>query len=395
MYADHLDKFLSIVKPAVLSYDHYCLLKDGRNRADYFENLALIREYAARYNVPPWNIILSTPHLAYRDPADAEMRWQVYTSLAYGMKGILYYTYWTSGSLAKMGRYAIVDPEGRPTKHYPVIKQLNAEMEVLGRVLLKLASTGVYHTGDIPRGCTRTLGDLPIQLPEDQALLIGCFKDPEGMDYAMIVNREHAAAQEVEARLKGHVVEVAEVDRTDGGEHQVPITARAFKNSLAAGDGRLFRIVTRFDYPQPAKPRTEIRFDFEKDREGWGGLHSMSHPSMRNGILRSNILGSDPYFTRGFLRIPPDKYSKIIVRMKLSKGKTGQFFWQTAAESAFRDDKYLNFPTIGDDQFHDYEIPVGDHPKWRGQQIRAIRLDPAVGTATIRQAVEIDFIRGE
>jgi hypothetical protein len=133
-YADHLDRFLRTVRPLVLSYDHYCLLQGDQDRADYFENLELIREAGLRYGVPPWNIILSTPHLGYRDPTPAEMRWQVYTSLAYGMKGLMYFTYWGDG--------AIVDAQGQPTAHYAPIQQWNAEVQVLGRILLRLESVG-------------------------------------------------------------------------------------------------------------------------------------------------------------------------------------------------------------------------------------------------------------
>ena len=61
-------------------------MKDGKDRVGYFAKLGLIREYGLRYGVPPWNTILSLPNLAYRDPTAAEMRWQVYTSPAYGIK---------------------------------------------------------------------------------------------------------------------------------------------------------------------------------------------------------------------------------------------------------------------------------------------------------------------
>ena len=64
-------------------------LQSWRDRPDYFENLSLIREFGLRHGTPPWNIILAAPHLGYRDPTTGELRWQVYTSLAYGMKGIL------------------------------------------------------------------------------------------------------------------------------------------------------------------------------------------------------------------------------------------------------------------------------------------------------------------
>ena len=53
--------------------------------------MELIREAGLRHNVPTWNIIQAcswTPEV--RQPSETEMRWQVYTSLAYGFKGILY-----------------------------------------------------------------------------------------------------------------------------------------------------------------------------------------------------------------------------------------------------------------------------------------------------------------
>ncbi len=251
-YADYLDKFLSTVKPRVLSYDHYCLLKGGRDRTDYFENLELIRDYAARYDVPPWNIILSWSHLGYRDPTDAEMRWQVYTSLAYGMKGILYFIYWTPDPAAKPDRLAIVDSEGQPTKRYAIIRQLNGEIKTLGKLLLGLRSTGVYHTGPIPPGCRRAWDDLPLQLPQQQPLVIGFFKDARGADYAMIVNRDHDKPQDVRVGVKGHVVEVFQVSAEDGRESPVAIDGGGFSLHLEAGGGRLLRWNTHFDYPPPA-----------------------------------------------------------------------------------------------------------------------------------------------
>ena len=31
-----------------------------------------------------------------RDPTEAQIRWQVFTSLAYGAKGVLYFTNWVT-----------------------------------------------------------------------------------------------------------------------------------------------------------------------------------------------------------------------------------------------------------------------------------------------------------
>jgi len=55
----------------------------------------------------------------------------------------------------------------------------------------------------------------------------------------------------------------------------------------------------------------------------------------------------------------------------------------------------MNFTVIPDGEWHEYVVPVGEHPRWRGQPIRAIRLDPVTGGAESGSQVEIDSIVGE
>lgn len=398
-YAEHLDKYLSIVKPPVLSYDHYALMKDGTDRVDYFENLALIREYGLRYNVPPWNIILSLPHLSYRDPSAAEMRWQVYTSLAYGMKGLMWFTYWTMPEWEReFGGTGIVNPKGEPARLYPIVKQVNGEARVLGKTLLGLTSTGVYHTGETPRGCERLGVDAAIQMPQDLPLLIGFFTDAQGQQYAMVVNRDHANPVEFTLSLKPHVVGLTEISAADGADKPLEVAEAKAKLSLAAGDGRLLRLTTSFKYPALPKPLNAIDFQFKTDAdlEGWGPFGSLSEPTVKDGLLRLTFAGDDPLLVRSFLRLTPDQYSVVKVRMRLeSGGQEGQFFWTTSEEPGFADNKYLNFPIQADGQWHEYTIPVGEHARWKGQSIRGIRLDPTAAAATTGSHVEIDWIKGE
>jgi hypothetical protein len=397
-YADHLEKYLSIVQPRVLSYDHYCLMKDGTDRRDYFENLALIREYGLRHGTPPWNIILSLPHLGYRDPSADEMRWQVYTSLAYGMKGLMYFTYWTHPDWEKVGEIAIVDSQGKPARLYPIVQQLNGEIRTLGKVLLGLTSTGVYHTGDIPAGCRRLPGDESVQLPDDVPLVLGMFRDAAGGEYALIANGSHKASGEFVAALKPHVTGVFAVSAQDGTESELPIEGGKVSLTLEPGDGRLLRLRTEFAYAEPPEPVAAIdfRFDAPGDLKGWGALNSLAEAQVADGRLSLTVTGSDPFLTRTFLRLEPDQYSVIKVRMRLTGGgPEGQFFWTTADEPGFADDKYLNFPIVADGEWHEYTIPVATHAKWKGQAVRAIRLDPSAGAPPPGTKVEIDSIVGE
>jgi hypothetical protein len=398
-YAEHLDRYLRIVRPAVLSYDHYALMKDGRDRVDYFENLGLIHEYGLRYGVPQWNIILSLPHLGYRDPSAAEMRWQVYTSLAYGIKGLMWFTYWTMPEWERdFGGTAIVNPKGEPARLYPIVRQLNGEVRILGRTLLGLTSTGVYHSGHIPPGCMRLGTDAPIQLPDGLPLLIGFFSDTAGEQYAMVVNRDHAKPVEATLTLRPHVTALTEISASDGADTPVRIEAGKAVLNLEAGAGRLLRLTTQFTYAELPKPLPAIDFQFntQGDLEGWGGFSSLTGPVVKDSILTLTFSGADPFLVRSFLNLVPDQYSAMTVRMRLTNANPeGQFFWTTSEEPGFADNKYLNFPIQPDGQWHEYTIPVGDHARWKGKAIRGIRLDPTTGEATPGATVEIDWIQGK
>lgn len=396
-YEDYLDSFINIVRPQVLSYDHYALLRDGGIRPDYFENLALIREYALKCGVPAWNIILSKDHSSYRQPTAADMRWQVYTSLAYGIKGIVYFTYWTSDSMAADGQYAIVDENGRPARLYPIVRQLNREMRQLGPTLLSLTSTGVYHTGAVPAGGRRLGTDAIIQPPGELPLVLGLFEDEARRQYAMVVNSDYREAAEFEAGLAGHVVAVTQISSADGSDVPLSIEGQRLALRLEPGGGALLRLDTEFEHPEPPRRMTRIDFQFdgEGDLEGWSVAHSLGSAVVQDGVLSMAVTGDDPYMTRSFLRVPADAVSVVRVRMRITGGNDeAQLFWGTGEEPGFSDEKYLNFPIQPDGEWHEYEVPLGEHPKWRGQRIQAIRLDPTTG-AEEGARVEIDWIVGE
>ena len=48
-----------------------------------------------RHDVPFLLIVQAMPHGPYRDPTEAELAWQVHHALAFGARGISYFTYWT------------------------------------------------------------------------------------------------------------------------------------------------------------------------------------------------------------------------------------------------------------------------------------------------------------
>ena len=153
-YVEYLRQYVEIVHPNLLSYDHYQFMQSGDD-PQYFLNLALIREQAVAAGLPFMNIVQASRRLsssvaslrARRVPNGEEMRYLLYTTLAYGAQGISYFVYCFPGYEGGIAR-----PDGTPTPLYHALKSLNREFVVIAKLLQPLKSQGVFHAGMQPPG---------------------------------------------------------------------------------------------------------------------------------------------------------------------------------------------------------------------------------------------------
>ncbi|MCX6072609.1 MAG: hypothetical protein NTU91_17445, partial [Chloroflexi bacterium] len=171
-YGEHLRQYVDIVRPSLVSYDHYQFAKDG-DTGGYFLNLAMIRRTAQEAGVPFLNIVQActwTPSM--RVPGADEMRYLVYTTLAYGAQGISYYVYCAQKHIG-----GIALPDGTPTPTYHALKVLNREFAAIAKELQPLRSLAVYHAGMMPPGCEPLPPDAPFRLDPPVPPL--AYKPPE------------------------------------------------------------------------------------------------------------------------------------------------------------------------------------------------------------------------
>jgi len=157
--------------------------------------------------------------------------------------------------------------------------------------------------------------------------------------------------------------------------------------SLIRIAGARFRHVERL----PQLVRT-IAFDFDGSPDGFVAAHHVADLTVRDGALAGRITGGDPYVIRGLMRVPGDSCPVVHIRMRLTGGQVGQFFFTTKSSSVFAENKKLVFDVKADGKWHDYRIDAAAHPLWKGGTITAIRLDPGNGAADAEFA--IDYIRG-
>ncbi len=188
-YAQYLESYVQTVRPRFISYDHYALMADGSLRGGYFSNLEAIRTTALRHQIPFWNIVLANAHFDYADPTDGGLRFQFYTTLAYGGRGISYFTYITPST----GNYRLapIDQFGNRTPTWRMLRNVNLQLHRLGPIYLKLRSINVFHHPDIPEGCSgiQTSRWLKDTIKGDN-LLIGEFEGPDGQPFVMVVNKD-------------------------------------------------------------------------------------------------------------------------------------------------------------------------------------------------------------
>lgn len=212
-YRDHLRQYVDVVRPSLISYDHYQFTTNG-DTADYFLNLAMIRRASLEANLPFLNIVQAcswTPSI--RVPQPDEMRYLVNTTLAYGAQGISYYVYCCANH-----RGGIAKPDGSPTELFPTLSVLNREFVAIASELLGLTSVGVYHAGMLPPGAEPIppkaaftldpqIAPAKFAAPEPvRGVLLGLFGPPakpgkrQTATHAYVVNLDYKAGVEVGVR---------------------------------------------------------------------------------------------------------------------------------------------------------------------------------------------------
>ncbi|MDA0659840.1 MAG: hypothetical protein O2931_04075 [Planctomycetota bacterium] len=249
-YEEYVTRFMSEVNPDVLSMDHYPMMtpeEDGRIK--YCSNLEMMRKYALLHNVPFWNYFNTMPFGPHGDPTEAQLKWQVYTSIAYGARGVLYFCYWTPRGHEFPKGGAIITAEGRKTRHYAQAQRINHDLKNLGKTLMQLTSTQVLRIQpDANPEELLTTGPVEQLTPGDY--LIGAFTHQDGRQAVLLNNYSFAYTAWPTVKFRVPHNQIREISKTDGSEIEVMDDSpdmEGLQLSLDAGEGRLFLL------PKPAQ----------------------------------------------------------------------------------------------------------------------------------------------
>src|SRR5579859_1369704 len=244
-YDAYVRMLVKTIGQPFLSYDNYSLV-NGEMLDYFYTNLEIIRRLGLETGTPFWNCILSNAHFNYMEPSDATFNLQVYSTLAYGGRGIQYFTFFAP----EVGNYrlAAIDQFGNRTATWDMLRRINNQIHALAPALIRLHSTGVYHYPDVPEQAQSLTGSKYIHSveltqrgvipPVAGRFLIGEFADGANRRYFLIVNKDLKNSFQFRVELKQEGHKLIRVSPYSGQEE--PFGREM--DWLAPGAGTLFRV---------------------------------------------------------------------------------------------------------------------------------------------------------
>jgi hypothetical protein len=212
-YEEYLTRYVKEVRTPFFSYDNYfSALPKPAPRQVWIDNLNIARKVSLESQTPFWQIVLVTQHFGYASPTIADLRYEAFQTLAYGGRGVLWFTYWSPAATDKTARWqhAIIDETGQRDPHYDQVRTVNAELQALGRELLRAQSLSVTPLKQGPATAT-----------------LGRFKTPDGATLAFVANTDRTNAADLTVPVDARTAE------------QFDVSTRAWKPiQLDAQDGK-------------------------------------------------------------------------------------------------------------------------------------------------------------
>lgn len=186
-YSEHIEQYIAKVPTKSISYDYYGLNAEPQSLGStYYTNLDLVRSKSLAVRKPFWMITQAGKvGKNTRMPSEKEERWNVWSMLAAGSKGVSYFCYWDPWSSEEDpdADVAMIHRDGEKTDRYYWIKQINSDIETIGKKLLPCHADGIMltHPTYYPLYDNDGLGRTnygPVKaVSGNTSIGLGCFRD--------------------------------------------------------------------------------------------------------------------------------------------------------------------------------------------------------------------------
>ena len=229
-FEDYVRNFTNNVSVNCVFFDHYCLKKSATNgtvsrgevKSKQYYDLDIVRHYSLEKGIPFLMITHGRPQweLGYGASASAtapsvdkptehvydEQRWLVWSQLALGSKGVSYFCYWTPGGFS--GGPFSWTTDGTKTRMYDILKNINTEIQPIGKILMKCHADGAIMTNPTGnfvlyenegKGLTNYGPVLGLSKGNVEDVVAGCFRDASTGEYKVLVTHKAPATNNDEA----------------------------------------------------------------------------------------------------------------------------------------------------------------------------------------------------
>lgn len=241
-FETYYKKYLEQTNPRFLSYDLYPFENEYPNiRDDYFTQHSYIKNLCQNYKIPYYNFIQTCSFNHHiRIPTKQEINFQVFTSLAYGVTGIQYFTYFIPiEKTHEVFKGSIIDAYGIKTKQYTIVKNINKKLKSYFKVLKDYTYKGIDFSQDtLHTYNTKDKYDLlSSQTKIDGSFLIGVFEN-ETESILLIVNTNLVNTQKT---LNLNLDMFGDIALFDNDQF-IKIEHKQFKHIIKSGSSILIKL---------------------------------------------------------------------------------------------------------------------------------------------------------
>lgn len=203
-YEEYVRKYIEILGANYFSYDYYPFQNWGVLSPTYYDNLSVARNLSEEYKIPFWTFIQCGGDWGYGwtecvPETDGAFLWNVNTCLAYGAKGIQYFTlnqypgFLSTNDPLSATRSGMFGAFGNINRWYYFAKKANKWIQAIDHILMNSTNTGVIFHGKSPTKASTGAEVIKdgkyrqmTSVQGDDAL-VGCF-DYYGSTMLMVVN---------------------------------------------------------------------------------------------------------------------------------------------------------------------------------------------------------------
>ena len=250
-YSNYLHRYIDPARPALFAVDSYPL-RQASDFPYYVTGWDSVSHVSRETGVPFWAVLLCSPYADYRVPTTSELAWQANIPMAYGARGIAWYTYWTPKPTdAQHFHDGPVTYDGRRTATYGRITDVNARVQALGQEMARWEWLGARHVGALPYGCRALVQTNGLRVQSSVPLAIGFFRQMSGQPYGLIVNRDYKRVASVKIFAPDTLLRWTRAPGLYRPLDAAPEPgSKLVRNNLTVspGDAELVRLPRGFDY---------------------------------------------------------------------------------------------------------------------------------------------------